>query len=1076
METVLNDLIIGAYNTNNAAGASYVIFGDRRGQLILEPFTAIQGNSLIINSSLLNSTYENAIPSKIKYTITNLQHCHFELVNQPGQGVTSFTQLQVNLNQILFVQDGSCFSPSYQISTNDGGIAFTPYTQSNITFILIGPIISQNIIIVNQGQTIVLTQSNLNTTDSSDVPSNLRYTVNSVLHGQFSLVSSPGLPIAQFNQSQVNSGSIQFISDGSIFAPNYTVTVQDGCGLSSNPQAANILFNLSPSLVNNSLTIDEGGMVVLSNNILSAVDPDDISSILQFTASGIRHGKFTFTTSPGVAVSQFYQGNITNGLVKFVHDGSCLPPAYTMVVMDPHLAASSSSSANITFVPFYPIITRSTLRVNSQQAVVLTPLNLNTTDPADSFPNLHYTVTSLQHGQFSTINSPSIPILQFTQQQVNDGSIQFVSDSSGIPPGYTLIVQDSCGLTSNPLTTNVNFYLLPSLGGNHLSISEGQEVVLNSNNLNSTSPNGVGPSGLLLTVSSVQHGHFEFITHPGQVINSFTQQQINSDQVCFIQDGSCNGPSYQTSVFDGGPAAPSSPMSAIISFSSISPMITTNKLFAIAGQTSILTPLNLNMSDPGDTFANLHYSVTSVQHGQFSSITSPSIAIAQFTQGQVNAGIIQFSLDSSGDMPSYTLTVQDSCGLTSPSSAANISFHPFPKLFDNQLTINQGQTVILTSDNLNATKTSDPTESNSLQFTVSNVQHGQFALLSNPGSAVTNFYQKNISSGVVEFIHDGSVQAPSFSTAVGDGLVSTAPSPATIDFTLNPVTEGSDTTVRNSIIGGSISGGMGLFFLLLKIYLEKKANEYINNQTQKDEFREKVVIPIAKEVSSQIKIAGFLGYVSEDTTRAYVTAIIEIIHQLQNRGIDVKAQMAGDPARTRLLNQITRQTRLCILGESACCSSATFSNFFCPEITPEQIESKASVIAEEIKKKLADIVVEPSKLPLTTIAPSTGAAASNFENIALTEVKTRAEADQKETSPVSVSLGPTLTQALLQPSSSGSSDASSPKPITPMWTSSVSQSKVPGPSDNSNPFMMQLSAESGGVTTKNRGASVFDAL
>jgi hypothetical protein len=83
---------------------------------------------------------------------------------------------------------------------------------------------------------------------------------------------------------------------------------------------------------------------------------------------------------------------------------------------------------------------------------------------------------------------------------------------------------------------------------------------------------------------------------------------------------------------------------------------------------------------------------------------------------------------------------------------------------------------------------------------VSNVQHGQFELSSNPGKAVTNFTQQHVSHSEVQFAHDGSQTAPSYDVTVSDGRFTTAPATATMQFTLTPF---SSTVSSSSGMSGS---------------------------------------------------------------------------------------------------------------------------------------------------------------------------------------------------------------------------------------------------------------------------------
>src|SRR6202007_1030393 len=100
----------------------------------------------------------------------------------------------------------------------------------------------------------------------------------------------------------------------------------------------------------------------------------------------------------------------------------------------------------------------------------------------DKFFNLYFTVSNLQHGNFTTLNN--FPVTQFTQEDVNQGQIQFVADGSVHTPRYVLQVQDRCALKSNIEVANIKFNLSPVLADNQLIINQGQSVILTSNNLN----------------------------------------------------------------------------------------------------------------------------------------------------------------------------------------------------------------------------------------------------------------------------------------------------------------------------------------------------------------------------------------------------------------------------------------------------------------------------------------------------------------------------------------------------------------------------------------------------------------
>ncbi len=64
-------------------------------------------------------------------------------------------------------------------------------------------------------------------------------------------------------------------------------------------------------------------------------------------------------------------------------------------------------------------------------------------------------------------------------------------------------------------------------------------------------------------------------------------------------------------------------------------------------------------------------------------------------------GVIQFVTDGSASIPGYDIAVSDGI-ITTSAQTCNVFFYPAPILINNSLMVNQGQPMILTSDNLSA--------------------------------------------------------------------------------------------------------------------------------------------------------------------------------------------------------------------------------------------------------------------------------------------------------------------------------------------------------------------------------------
>ncbi len=131
-----------------------------------------------------------------------------------------------------------------------------------------------------------------------------------------------------------------------------------------------------------------------------------------------------------------------------------------------------------------------------------------------------------------------------------------------------------------------------------------------------------------------------------------------------------------------------------------------------------------------------------------------------------------------------------------------------PEEAANTLTIVKGQTVALSNENISY---ADP-NGDAITLTVSNVQHGRFALVSALATPITSFTQQQIDLGAVAFVHDNSNDAPAWDISASDGNTpATAPSPATIFFSLPnvaPLISGTPTTSLAAATAYSFTPGV----------------------------------------------------------------------------------------------------------------------------------------------------------------------------------------------------------------------------------------------------------------------------
>ncbi|MBU2533903.1 MAG: polymer-forming cytoskeletal protein [Alphaproteobacteria bacterium] len=92
------------------------------------------------------------------------------------------------------------------------------------------------------------------------------------------------------------------------------------------------------------------------------------------------------------------------------------------------------------------------LHVSRGGRVAITPEDLNATDADDGADALTFTATNLLHGHIAHADAPDEPLAQFTQADIDAGTILFVhSGAETNNAGFDVVVADAQGATAGPV-------------------------------------------------------------------------------------------------------------------------------------------------------------------------------------------------------------------------------------------------------------------------------------------------------------------------------------------------------------------------------------------------------------------------------------------------------------------------------------------------------------------------------------------------------------------------------------------------------------------------------------------------
>jgi VCBS repeat-containing protein len=803
-----------AFSTTSTTASITVTGVNDAPVLMMGPaLTVLEGGQVAITSTSVNATDVENPAGSLTFTVTGgLGFGHLERSTAPGTAITTFTQAEINNNQIIYVHSGAeSVNDFVGLAVSDGQTIVTGNLNFTITPVNDAPTFDANRITLSEGQAITLSTVELLTNDPDATATSLVYTVNSVTNGRFERASAPGTAITTFTQDDINNSRIRFVHNGGEAAPAASLSVTDGT-TSIGPRSMAVIFtnvNDSPTVTTNAgLTLNEGATKTIRAVQLTTTDSDNSAAQLTYSLSTApAYGRLEKSTNPGVAITSFKQSDINAGTIRYVHDGGeSTSDSFNFTVSDGSASASGSFSITVTPVNDPPALTVNSLPVSEGQIVTLTTSQLDASDTDSSTRT--FTVGGVTHGQFRNTVTSAI-VTSFTRAQIVAGIITFTHDGSETLPTATISVSDGTSSTA-PVAISFTYTGVndaPVIATNAgATVAEGGVITIGSSQLLATDIDNT-PTQLTYTiVTAPTHGRLELTTNPGVVITSFTQDQVSGGTIRYVHDGSNSiSDGFAFSVSDGALTAVGTFAITVTSVND-APVITTNTGLSVnEGGTTTLGSGQLSASDSDNTPAQLVYSLTSAPaHGRLERVGTPGVVISSFTQADINSGSVRYVHDGSEtttDSLSFTLT-DGGTDVTGTFSITISAVNDPPVLDTNTgVTVDEGGVIGIVGGQLLAVD-SDNTPGQLVYTVTTSPAHGRLEIVTNPGVAVTSFTQSDIDSRTLRYVHDGSEStSDAFVFSVSDGAQTVTGSFA---VTVNSV---NDSPVISTNAGAIVSEG-----------------------------------------------------------------------------------------------------------------------------------------------------------------------------------------------------------------------------------------------------------------------------
>ncbi|MBS0350630.1 MAG: FG-GAP repeat protein [Proteobacteria bacterium] len=692
----VSDLLIGArchayINSNCGPGRSYVIFGGPgiggSGVIALSGLNGSNGFKLDGETSTDQSGWSVAagdingdgvsdLMIGAPYRTIGRSYVVFGGLGVGSSGLISLSELNGSNGFKLdgeVLGDGSGYSICGIGDINGDGlsdllIGAWNYANTGRSYVVFGdipPVLVNNSLSLSVGTIIRLNATFLAAYDRNHLNDTLVFFPTNITHGYFESTSQPGIPLTNFTQPQLGNDTIQFVHDGSAFAPSYNMTVRSDGIAWTGPYSANVSFSLSTPSPTPAPTPSP-----TQTPAVTSVPPTP-SPTPTLTATPTP----TSSTAPTPTVTSVPSPTPTL---------TATPTPTSSTTPTPTVTTTPAPTPIPTATPSLPpmVLLKNQLTLSDGQTIVLSANNLQATELSFNDSQLVFVVSNVQNGCFWSVPmgaSVKKNLTSFTQGQIQSGEVEFVHAGNQQAPDYTVLVTDGVQSTL-PSTASIVFTDAPIIQPITLNITLGETITLTPALLNVTVTDGSTPDQLILTVSDLKHAVIKSNV-TGAPVSNFTLAELQQNVIQLTQDGGLITPSL-TITAEGVKQISSAPASASVYFSNqgvYAPRLVNNYLEVTQGRSTTLSDRYLSAQQPphGQALDNqTMFYISNIQYGHFSLTNQPQIWITSFNQQQLLEKQVQFEQDGSAATPGYQTSVQVVFGLQSASLPASIFFRP----------------------------------------------------------------------------------------------------------------------------------------------------------------------------------------------------------------------------------------------------------------------------------------------------------------------------------------------------------------------------------------------------------------
>ncbi|XP_059839500.1 FRAS1-related extracellular matrix protein 1b [Hypanus sabinus] len=490
--------------------------------------------------------------------------------------------------------------------------------------------------------------------------------------------SNAGINIASFSLQHLRAGYINYVqcrhNQMEPTADHFVVSVSDTAHKSMAVPfyvIINPTNDETPFLQLGNITILEGDACEIGPGVLNAVDMDVPRDTLIFSViNPPSHGVLlnaiygtdiatykrlsTEVLYHSLLVHDFSMDELRQGMkLMYMHDDTeTLKDFFTIQLTDGKHMVHGTVYINVISVnDEEPVISKNTgLEVEMGENKVISSVALEAEDKDTPRFELHYIINSVP--VFGQLQLKTMfewirlyPGMNFSQEDIDMNRLWYlhttivgstgrdsfrfhVTDGDHSSPSQNFLIS-----LKNMKKGDIVVFTKP------VTLTEGDRVTLTTDVLMATDGTGK-PEELLYAISvPPAHGQIEYINYPGLAISSFSQLEVAAQKVCYNHDNSrdANTDEFRFFVSNGMTVKNSSMKFNIERTDRVLPTLVINKgLHLQDGAMMVISPNNLQLSDPDTPLINLTYIIT--QPPQYGNLYLRRNILSQghFTQLDVN--------------------------------------------------------------------------------------------------------------------------------------------------------------------------------------------------------------------------------------------------------------------------------------------------------------------------------------------------------------------------------------------------------------------------------------------------------